>query len=281
MSTVTRPDPGAERPSLLFGVVRHQRLRPARNAFRYGVCSLRLPLRTLAARVAHGQSWGNRWFGHNRFGLLGFYDRDYGDGDGTPLQWVDALLQREGIHDAAGEIWLHTFPRVLGYVFNPVSFWFCERTDGALRAIICEVRNTFGERHCYLLETGEPLRDGTPLTAQKAFHVSPFCALDGHYEFRFMTVPAQPGKPLRTVARIDYADASGPLLLTSICGTARTLDARHTLIAFFRFPLMTVGVVAKIHWQALKLWMKRVPFLRKPEPPASSVSHQAAKPFTR
>ena len=186
------------------------------------------------------------------------------------------MLHGNGIHDATGEIFLHTFPRVLGYVFNPVSFWFCERADGALRAVVCEVNNTFGERHCYLLDPGSGVLNGSPLTATKVFHVSPFCKVQGHYTFRFMFASPKHGKPLRSLARIDYDDGEGPLLLTSIAGSAHPLDARNVLRVFFGYPLMTLGVVAKIHWQALKLLFKRVPFLRKPTPPAANVSHERA-----
>src|SRR6476661_5529786 len=166
-------------PQLCFGQVRHTRLRPARNAFAYGVFFLRLPLRSLGAAP-----FGGRLFSRNRFNLLSFHDADHGDGCQAPLDWIDGLLKREGIADADGEIWLQTFPRVLGYVFNPVSFWFCHTKDGALRAVLCEVNNTFGERHCYLLDGGGTMPYGVELTARKTFHVSPFCAIAGGYRFR-------------------------------------------------------------------------------------------------
>jgi hypothetical protein len=113
-----------------------------------------------------------------------------------------------------------------------------------------------------------------PLTARKVFHVSPFCKVQGKYTFRFMFAPPKQGKPLRSLARIDYDDGDGPLLLTSIAGTARPLDSRNVLGVFFGYPLMTVGVVVKIHWQALKLFFKRVPFLAKPTPPSANLSHE-------
>jgi len=157
--------------SIGLGHVRHARLRPARHAFVYRSFFLRLPLRTLAAR-----HWPFRRLPRNRFGWWSLHDADHGDGVDA-LAWIDGLLQREGVPDANGEIWLHTLPRVLGYAFNPVSFWFCHRADGALRAVVCEVNNTFGERHCYLLvhDDGRPLQWGEELTARKVFHVSPFC----------------------------------------------------------------------------------------------------------
>lgn len=250
-----------------FGSVRHARLRPAAHRFAYASFFLRLPLRALTA-----QPWSMRWLARNRFGLFAFNDADHGDG-GAPLAWIEGVLARADITDADGEIWLHTFPRVLGYVFNPVSFWFCHRADGALRAVVCEVNNTFGERHCYLLahDDGRPLRWGEELTATKVFHVSPFCAVSGRYRFRFMLARSDAhtsAEPPRFVARIDHDDAHGPLLLTSIEGRLAPLTDRALLRAFFGYPGFTLGVIGRIHWQALRLWLKRVPFFRKPEPPA-------------
>lgn len=256
-------------PLISNGLVRHSRLRPAENTFSYGVFTLMLPLRTLG-----DAGLGSRLCSRNRFNLIAFHDRDYGDGKTPLLAWVDSLLQAEGITDANGEIWLQTFPRVLGYVFNPVSFWFCHRRDGALRAIVCEVNNTFGERHCYLLDTGKPLAWGEALAARKVFHVSPFCAVEGSYRFRFMRTRRHIGKSEseHIVARIDYHDAQGPLLLTSVSGVLQPLHDASAARAFLRHPMMTLGVIARIHWQALRLFAKRVPFFSKPLPPTSPVS---------
>jgi DUF1365 family protein len=178
------------------------------------------------------------------------------------LAWLLALLAHEGIDDADGEVWLHCYPRVLGYTFKPVSFWYCHRQDGSLRAIVVEVNNTFGERHCYLLDRPHY---GVELHATKVFHVSPFCAVEGGYRFRFMVTPDR----RRTVARIDYDDSTGPLLQTSVSGTLELLTAQMVRRALWTYPAMTLGVVARIHWQAVKLFFKKVRFFRKPLPPAS------------
>lgn len=242
-------------PLLGFGQVRHTRLKPAKNAFAYPTYFLMLPMRAMWASTAHDLA-------HNRSGLLSFFDSDHGDGRANALEWLDDLLQREGVDDAQGEVWLHTYPRVLGFTFKPVSFWYCHAADGTLRAIVVEVNNTFGERHCYLLDRP---RYGHELTADKVFHVSPFCTLEGNYRFRFMR-RSQEGVE-KTLANIDYHDAAGPLIKTSVSGTLVPVTKASLHKALWRYPAMTFGVVLRIHWQAVRLWIKRVPFISKPKPP--------------
>jgi DUF1365 family protein len=242
-------------PLIGFGEVRHTRLKPTRHAFNYPTYFLMLPLR--AMRQSDGSA-----LARNRRGLLSFHDSDHGDGRSDCLAWLDALLAAEGIADAQGEVWLHTYPRVLGYTFKPVSFWYCHTAEGALRVIVAEVNNTFGERHCYLLDAP---RYGQDLRADKVFHVSPFCSIEGGYRFRFMRT-VQDGVE-KTVARVDHHDNAGPLLQTSVAGTLEPLTRASLRKALWRYPAMTLGVMARIHWQAFKLWRKRVPFVSKPEPP--------------
>jgi uncharacterized protein len=258
-------------PLLGIGEVRHTRLRPVRNRFVYPTYFLMLPMRRLRAAPAGALV-------RNRFGLVSFFDRDHGDGRADSLAWVDELLAREQVRDATGEVWLHCYPRVLGHTFKPVSFWYCHRADDSLAAIVVEVNNTFGERHCYLL-TGPELAFGRELRAAKVFHVSPFCDVSGSYRFRFMRSEPHPkpaeGRndtsmtPARTIACIDHDDAHGALIRTSISGRLEPLTAARARAVFFGMPLMTLGVIARIHWQALKLWRRHVPFFRKPAPPAS------------
>ncbi|HXF45394.1 MAG TPA: DUF1365 domain-containing protein [Burkholderiaceae bacterium] len=246
--------------AIAFGSVRHRRLRPAAHAFAYPAFFVRLPLRALAAA-----RWPWRLLARNARGAFAINDVDHGDGRPL-LAWIETLLARAGVEDARGEIWLHTFARQLGYLFNPVSFWLCERADGALRAVVAEVNNTFGDRHCYVLAhaDGRPLAWGEELTAAKVMHVSPFNRVEGRYRFRFLLAPRADGA--RFVARIDYDDAAGPLLQTSIEGRLRPLTDAALAAALLRRPLFTLGVSARIHWQALRLWAKRVPFFARPEP---------------
>ncbi|KQU78514.1 MULTISPECIES: DUF1365 domain-containing protein [unclassified Rhizobacter] len=263
---------GAAQPLIGIGQVRHTRLRPVVNRFAYPSYFLMLPLRSLRAQPSPALH-------RNRFGLVSFSDRDHGDGRDDCLAWLDELLAAEGLHDETrGEVWLHCLPRVLGHTFKPVSFWYCHRADGTLGAIVVEVNNTFGERHAYLLQ-GPALAWGRELAADKVFHVSPFCEPRGRYRFRFMLSGVHPpatdsrmNAPMRTIARIDHDDSDGPLIRTSVSGTLAPLTARSARAAFFGMPLMTLAVVARIHWQALKLLCKRVPFVRKPAPPARFIT---------
>ena len=248
-----------------FGQVRHTRLRPRRHAFAYDTFFLMLPMRQLGNAQAMGG------LAVNRRAAISFFDRDHGDGrgpeQGGALAWMQALLHSEGIQDADGEVWLHTYPRMLGYTFKPVSFWYCHRADGQLRAIVAEVNNTFGERHCYLLDAP---RYGAELQTSKCFHVSPFCRVEGSYRFRFMR--AQHGGQERTVVRVDHDDDQGPLLATSVSGTLAPITPARLRHALWHYPAMTLMVMARIHWQALQLWLKRVGFFSKPQTPDEFVT---------
>ncbi len=242
------------------GPVWHRRLRPAANEFRYDAYFLMLPMRQLRAAPQAALC-------RNRFGLISFHDRDHGQGGDDALAWIEQLLQSEGVPptDSDGEIWLQTLPRVLGHTFKPVSFWWIHRRDGQLTHVLAEVNNTFGDRHAYLL-SGPALARGEEVTATKVFHVSPFCKVEGRYRFRFQR------QADRCLVRIDHDDAEGPLLQTSQGGRLAPLTPASRRRAFFGLPLMTLAVVLRIHWHALRLWLRRVPVHRRPSAPAQFVS---------
>jgi hypothetical protein len=265
MSTAPQQWPAHAVPELCLGRVFHKRVKPVEQAFSYRVFTLRVPLGALGRLE-------NRWLSRNRFNLLSFHDGDYGPRDGSDLeQWARGLLAAHGIDRADGQIVLQTFPRVLGYVFNPISLWYAFDRAGRLVAAIAEVNNTFGERHNYVVAHADqrPIAPGEWILARKRFHVSPFCEVKGHYRFRF----EQDGAC--SFARIDYFDGdteADRLLVTTLRGTPVPLNAARTLSAWASHPLMTLGVIVRIHWQALKLWAKRVPFFSKPEPPATETT---------
>jgi uncharacterized protein len=240
----------------------HERLVPVRNRFRYPVFFIQVPLSALDALRGP-------LFSLDAWNMFSLRRRDYGPRDGGDLEkWLRALLQREGLGHVDGEIILQTFPRVLGYVFNPVSFWLCHGCDGILRAVLAEVNNTFGEHHVYLLSkpNNMPITDADWIETDKRFHVSPFLNVDGRYRFRF-NVNKQ-----TSAIRIDHANADGEVLRTSIAGLATPLTTRSLVYAFFRYPWMTLGVVLRIHWQALKLWAKGLAWYRKPVPSTEEVT---------
>lgn len=247
---------------LLRGQVLHERLRPVLHRFLYPVFCVRLNLARL-------DEVSNAWFGVDKRRLISVRTRDFGPRDGSSLEaWMRDQLLQIGL-PIDGEIWLQTFPRMFGIVFNPVSFWYCHDRSGGLRAVLAEVNNTFGETHRYLLAHPDQavIDADTPLQCAKQMHVSPFCEVRGFYRFRFRDTAEA------ALVGIDYDDGEGVLIHTSVGGTMQALDRQSALRALLRQPLMSASIIVKIHWQAWKLWRKRVPFFRKPEysPVASDV----------
>jgi DUF1365 family protein len=269
-----------------FGVTRHKRLWPKENSFEVGSVFVRLPMRAIVAQPACRLAFG--LFGLNKSSPLGFADSDHFErckAHGSALAALDKLLIEQGITSCtgaqAGEVWLHTFPRVLGYAFKPVSFWFCHDSENVLRAIVAEVHNTFGEQHCYLLHNKDdsPLMDGQTVVAQKVFHVSPFFPVRGEYRFRWHISPTALN-PNRSVVRIDYMDAQHHLqqpleitLSTSISGRHVQVTTWTCLRTLFGYPLHAVAVLFRIHYEALLLWCKGARFYRLPSKPINNVTH--------
>lgn len=244
--------------------VMHERLLPFRHKFTYRVFSLLLDIDRLPQIAA-----GSRLLKHNRFGLLSFHDRDHGPRDGSGLRpWVEAALAREGLSEAAARIRIFCFPRLFGYVFNPLSVFFCYDAAERLRAVLYEVKNTFGDQHSYLIEIPS-LYNGDPLehSAVKRFHVSPFLPLAGEYRFRLLP----PGEKIGIL--IHQHGAGGALqLIASQSGRGEALSDHSLLKALIRHPLMTVKVIAGIHWEALQLWRKGAAFFGWTAPPQDAVT---------
>lgn len=240
--------------ALYLGRVTHRRLRPVSHRFAYRVFSLLVDvdrLDALARRL--------RWFSRGRFNLFSFHDRDYGDGAGDVAEWVRAALREAGL-PAGGRVLLLCYPRMLGYAFNPLAVYYCHDEGGRLGAIIYEVRNTFGGKHCYLIPVrgrGDIIRQD----ADKVFHVSPFMAMETRYRFRL----SPPGDDIAVVIR--QTDGEGPIFNAAFAGRRATLDDAALLRAFCAYPLMTLKVIAGIHFEALRLLLKGMR-LRKgaPEP---------------
>ena len=231
------------------GEVVHERLRPKRHRLRYGVFSLLLDLDELPLLDRRF-----RLFGYNRWAPFSFHDRDHGPASGEPLRpWIEARLRDAGLQPDGGAIRLLCYPRVFGYVFNPLSVYFCYRRNGELAAIVYEVCNTFGERHCYVL----PARSGSGnvirQSCDKALYVSPFIDMDCTYHFRIIS----PGEGVSVVIRQE--DGEGLLLAAAFRGEKQAWSESALARCLAGFPLLTFKVTAAIHWEALKLWLKGVP----------------------
>lgn len=247
--------------------VMHLRRHPVRYRFFYRAFYLLLDIDRLAQTSAR-----LRLFSHNRFNLLSFHDRDHGPCDGSALRpWLDALLRKETIDLDGGPVRLLCLPRILGYVFNPISIFYCEHRDGTLRVILCEVRNTFGDRHCYLLSrNGAPMDYATPHYKTKILHVSPLIGMGGEYRFRFTA----PGEHFRVLIRLfQHRERRSELLMAATLDGERTALTDGSLLAqVARMPFMTLKIVAAIHWQAFKIWLRGASYFRRPAPPTQEVS---------
>lgn len=244
---------------LYTGAVTHERTTPAVNRFSYGVYYLLTDLAELDDLDA-----GLKRFGHNRRALVSVWDSDHGPRDGSALRpWIDGLLAQANIDLEGGAVYLLAFPRVLGFRFYPVAFWYCFHADGTPRAVLAEVQNTFHDHHNYLLHNGgQPFDWSSRPTATKAFYVSPFIQReDVCYEFHF-----SPPEERLYVSIRDYV--AGPHVLTaSLALEAEPLTDRSLVRAVMRMGPISVRALILIHWQALKLFAKRVPFFSHTPPP--------------
>lgn len=246
------------------GEVMHHRFRPKRHRFIYKVDSFLFNLDTLTEEARK-----LRWFSINRFNLFSFYHRDFGNGDGTPCRaYVEGVLREQGCDEHPARVELLCYPRILGYTFNPLSVYYCYNNGNELFALLYEVSNTFGQRHSYFLPVREQQRcaDYLRQSCDKVFYVSPFIPMAARYHFRLR----RPGEQL--LLAIRETENQQALLHAVFRGERQPLSDRSLLGSFFRLPLMTLRVVAAIHWQAAKLFVKGMRILPRPAEPEQRIS---------
>ncbi len=249
--------PPAAAAALYPGEVMHARLKPFAHRFKYSVFSLLIDVDRLqeADRLS-------RIFSVNRPNLASFSESDHVERPGETLRsFADRLLTEAGVQERADRIVLLCYPRIFGYVFNPISVYFCYGSDGELIALIYAVRNTFGQRHTYVAPVmpGDVTAAGVRQTRTKIFHVSPFIDLGARYHFRVLP----PGKVVRL--RIQETEAGDPLLSATFVGEEKPLATSALAWCLLKIPFLTWKIMAGIHWEALKLWLKGARF--HPSPP--------------
>ena len=247
---------------LYVGKVIHKRFKPKQHYFKYKVFSMFINLDEI-------QQINNEilFFSHNKFNLISFYDKDHGDRDGSSLKsWVKRKLEKVGIEKKIDRINLLCYPRILGYVFNPLSIFFVYDKTSSLIAIMYEVKNTFGEQHTYIFKTND--NDIIINNCNKKFHVSPFMDLNSIYNFKIL----KPGKNLSVI--IDQRDSQGKLLFASQDGQKVQLNSKNLIISYLKHPLMTFKIISAIHFEALRLWLKRIRFIKKVLKIKNNVSYE-------
>jgi len=240
---------------LCLAQVFHKRLLPSINQFSYRVFYI-------CFEITRTKNLCSKFLSLNRFNLFSFYEKDHGGRYGSSLDgWIREILLSQNINHKIKKIFLMTHPRILGYVFNPVSFWFCLNEQEELIAVLAEVSNTFGENHNYLVfnEDYSPIKQDQWFDADKQFYVSPFFEVKGSYKFRFIF------DQNKIAAWIDYlSDSKQKSLLTNVICSKIDLNDVTLLKQFFTIPLMTLKVIFLIHWQALKLLFKGNKYISKP-----------------
>lgn len=260
ITTMTENGPPPMAAGVLYpGEVMHARLKPFGHRFVYSVFSLLVDIDRLPEMGR--MTWLLKV---NRPGFASFHESDHVERQGETLRaFADRLLAGAGIDKPVARILLLAYPRIFGYVFNPISVYFCYGQDGALVAMIYAVRNTFGERHIYVapVEAGELSPAGVRQTRTKIFHVSPFIDMGAVYNFRVLP----PGKTVRL--RIHETEKGEPLLAATFAGKARPLGTGELAACLLKFPFMTWKIMAGIHWEALKLWLKGARFRSSPPSP--------------
>ncbi len=232
--------------AIYTGVVVHKRIRPKKHKLSYNVYTLLLDL----SELEHlGRSL--RLFAYNKWAMMAFYDKDHGQKKDTRLvAWVKSELRKADISSEGVKVSLLCYPRVLGYVFNPISIYFCYDKHDALIAVFYEVSNTFHETHTYLFQVDGAEKSIIRQNCRKRLYVSPFNDMDNQYHFKL----TPPGK--RFNITIQQSDGEGVFLTATFQGQRKLMTDRNLLICFVSIPLMTLKVIVGIHWEALLLWFK-------------------------
>jgi uncharacterized protein len=248
---------------LYAGQVTHARITPRRHSLAYRIFMVRLDLNDLAQEGRIRQL-----FSINRFNLFSVHERDHGDGSATPLrEQVAAKLEQAGLKGAGAHIEMLVMPRILGRAFNPLTVYFCRDARGRLAAILYEVNNTFGERHNYMIAAGAVRRDGAVRqNAPKRFHVSPFMDMDLDYQFD-VTPPAD-----SVAIRILVSEQGAPVLTAAFTGQGVPMTDAALIRAWLTHPWQTFGVLAAIHWEAIRIVLKGIGYRPKPPAPAAAVT---------
>lgn len=250
--------------SIYIGKVFHGRHQPFEHKFQYGVFSLFLDLDDLPAL-----SKNLKFFSFNRWNILGFYNKDHGARDGSDMRpWIENAAQEKNIDIKDGKIFVLFFSRLWGYVFNPITIYFCYNIDNQLKAIVYEVKNTFGQQHAYLIPIDDKHKAGERISqqCQKIFHVSPFIQMDCTYHFKLK----EPGEDLDVA--IHQFQPDGKILTATWDGKRKPFTDSEILKTVFKHPVMTFKVIAGIHWEALKLWIKGAKYIKKPPLPEKDIS---------
>ena len=234
------------------GYVIHKRFKPKEHFFKYKVFSLFIDLSEI-----HEIENNIPFFSYNKFNLISFFDKDHGVRDGSSLtEWVKNNLKKTGTESEGIKIKLLCYPRILGYVFNPLSIFFVYNSNSSLIAILYEVKNTFGEQHTYIFKTN-PSEKNIQNNCEKKFHVSPFMDLSSKYYFKIL----DPQNKLSVV--IDQRDKDGKLLYASQDGLKSELSSKNLILSYIKHPLMTFKIISAIHFEALRLWVKGIKLIKK------------------
>ena len=233
------------------GKVIHKRFKPKEHYFKYNVFSLLIDLNELEEINKY-----IKFFSYNKFNIISFYDKDHGDRDGSSIKlWVKKNLRNIGIMTEDISIKLLCYPRIFGYVFNPLSTYFIYNKHSELISIFYEVKNTFGEQHTYIFKAQDAKT--VQNKCKKKFYVSPFIEMDCEYHFKTLN----PREQLSVV--INQNDKDGKLLFASQDGISKDFNNKNLILSYLTHPLMTFKIIGAIHYEAFKLWVKRIKLIAK------------------